>query len=286
MMRPRMLTLHLLIFLALSAFPDAAQSPPAGAGTPPSFTAADQLSAARDLRGAVGPGTAARQLGAGETETVSGFLDEEGTTLYEVLLSASFEAHGVPRHAFVLGGHFLEDGRIDDSHGQTTTLAAAVLEFRNRRWTPVARDPEITQEGQNGYAPGVSLRRIGEARHAIEVSSGFVGQGYAFSGISLFAAGGASFQKVLSVALQANDCGMDERNCFTYEGTLEADPTSGPETYDLRLTLKGTYRNEADKIVRIPAAPLVLRLKDGSYQPVLQTAAVRALWEAVTHPAE
>jgi hypothetical protein len=48
--------------------------------------------------------------------------------------------------------------------------------------------------------------------------------------------------------------------------------------------LKGTYRNGAGRIVKLPTQPIVLRFVDGAYTPVGRTAAVQALWKILQSP--
>ena len=68
---------------------------------------------------------------------------------------------------------------------------------------------------------------------------------------------------------------------MTYESTVAYDEASNPKSFGITLTLKGTYRNDAGRVVNVPAAPLVFRFANGKYAPVLTTAAMRAVWKAM-----
>ena len=102
---------------------------------------------------------------------------------------------------------------------------------------------------------------------------------------SLYEQEAAGIREILSVATEADDCGSGEP-CFKWEGTLAASsaPAPGAERVDLELRLKGTYRNGAGRIVKLPAQPIVLRFVDGAYTPVGRTAAVQPLWKILQSP--
>lgn len=258
----------------------------------PAFTAADQLKMARTLCGAATRGTAVDDI-SGSKETVSGFLSADGKTLYVELLSTDYEVHGTLRHALVFGGHYVEDGTIDSSEGAHTEVCAAVLEHRGGAWTPIAHRASLTETGFNGRDPGVALHTIGADRYVLQITQSLWNRGSSMTVVTLYepesgATAGpnsGTFTELVSAATDADDCGAGER-CFTYEGSLVyAAGTDPAAVKDLHLLLKGTYRNEAGRIIKIPAGPLVLRLtKDGTYAPVTATPATQALWTAVQSP--
>lgn len=253
---------------------------------PPAFTASDQLAAVRAVCGAAKRGTATDNIST-PAETVSGFVSADGRTLYMELLSASYEVGGVARHAVVFGGHYVEDGTIDSSQGATTEICAAVLERRGGKWTPVMREPSLTETGFNGRNPSVALQTIATDRHVIEITQSLWNSGSAMTVVTLYEPEGTGFKEVLSAATAADDCGAGEK-CFRFEGSLAYAPAPAPRdpaaAKDLHLILTGTYRNEAGRIVKIPAGPLVLRLTNGTYAPVSRTPATQALWKAVQSP--
>lgn len=107
--------------------------------------------------------------------------------------------------------------------------------------------------------------------------------GSSAEGLSLYEPAKSEFAEILNISTDADDCGQHEK-CFTYESTLAYDEASNPKAFDLKLAVKGTYRNRAGRIVAVPAAPFVLRFADGKYAPVLTTAAMRAAWEAMQSP--
>jgi hypothetical protein len=255
---------------------------------PAAFTAADQLKMARTLCGAAERGTAIDDI-SGSKDTVSGFLSEDGKTIYVELLSKDYEVGGVARHVIVFGGHFVEDGTIDSSEGAHADICVGVLEHRAAKWTPIAHRGSLTETGFNGRDPAVALQSIGADRHVLEITESLWNRGSGMTVVTLYepigGPKGGSFNELVSAATSADDCGSGER-CFTYEGSLTYAPATDPAAArDLHLLLKGTYRNGAGRIVKIPAGPLVLRLsKDGTYAPVSQTPDTRALWTAIQSP--
>jgi hypothetical protein len=249
---------------------------------PPAFTAADEIAAARALVGKVERGSAGRRGGPNTIDRVSGFVTADKATIYVTLLSTTTQDAGGVRHLLVLGGHAVdEDGLIDDSQAQQTEISLAVLTPAKGAWTMTVRSPALAETGFNGNDPTVAVQRVGVNRPVVEVTETGWAQGSSVTTVHLYEPAAGGFKEVLSVNVAADDCGMKDP-CFTYEGTLVYDPKSTPEAYDLGLRLKGSYRNSAGRIVRIPATPIVLRAQDGTYAPVAGTAAVKAVWEFVT----
>ena len=273
----RGLTLLIAVVLLASAAPAAAQEP----GLPP-FLAAEQLAAAKALCGDVSRGTVKDNI-SGTAEAVKGFVGADSHSICVELLSASYAEHGVNKHVLVFGEHFVEDGILDSSQGAQTTLHASVLEHRGGTWTPALKQTEVAATGFNGRDPAVALRKIGGDRHAVEVVQSLWNAGSSAESLSLYEPAGDGFARILIVGTGADDCGQHEK-CFEYSGTLAYGGASNAKAFDLTLTLKGTYRDRAGRILAVPAAPFVLRFANGTYAPVLTTAAMRAVWEATQHP--
>lgn len=266
--------------LALLAAVTLTSLAPDAAATLPTFSRADEARIVGELCGAVQPGSATTDGLTGKAETVAGYLNPAGLFLYEVILSVSYREGPAVRHLLVLGGHAIEDGEIRGVQAQNTEIDAGLAEWRGGKWVLAAKAPELTTVGQYGHNPAVVLHEIGASRHAFEVSEGYFNQGAVLEHLSLYEPTAAGIQEVLSLNLVADDCVDERKNCFKYEGKLEYPPKSAAATYDLKLTLSGTYRSSKGAVVRVPAAPLVLRLQDDGYAPV---GASRAdLWRAVT----
>jgi len=266
------------ILLLAAAVPAVAQD-----ARPPAFSAADQLAAAKALCGDVSRGTVKDDL-AGTPETVKGFVSADKHSICVELLSASYAERGVTKHVIVFGDHYVDDeGVLDSGQGQQTTLHAAMFERRGGKWTATLQQAEITQTGFNGRDPGVALKKIGDDRHAFEVGEVLWNAGSSAESVSLYEPRAREFAEILRVATSADDCGQHEK-CFKYESTLAYDEASNPKAFDITLALKGTYRNRAGRILAVPAAPLVFRFANGKYAPVLTTAALRAVWEAIQSP--
>ena len=256
--------------------------PANGQGAGPSFSATHELTAVRELCGAADRGSAEDSL-SGTPETVTGFLTKEGTTLYVPLLSASYSEASAARHMVVFAGHYVEDGQIDSSEGAHASLCAGVLEWRGGTWVLVTRAPELTETGFNGRDPDVKLLQLGERRYGLQVTESLWNHGSAMTAASLYEPVAASFKAVFSAPTSADDCGAG-KPCFEFEGTLETDPRSDAGAYDLRLSLKGTYRNAAGRVVRIPPQPLIFSASNGTYSLRDGAPALRAVWQAVQQP--
>jgi hypothetical protein len=252
----------------------------AQASTLPAFSKDARLRVAREVCGAAKAGSAIDDIST--PQTITGFLTANGDTLYVELLSETYEAQPqkAPRHVIVFGGHTVTDeGTIVNDQATQTEVCAALLEFRGSTWTLVARDAALTQTGFNGRDPVVALVPIGTDRRVLQITETLWNSGSSMTRVSLYEADGNAFAERLSVATAADDCGAGEP-CFTFDGTLTPAATAG----DLELRLTGTYRNDAGKIAKIPAAPLVLRLTNGRYAPVSQIVASQALWKAAQSP--
>lgn len=259
----------------------------AQAAKAPAFTKADQLRLVRTLCGATRRGTATDDLTA-PAETVDGFLTPDGSTLFVELLSTEYVERNVTKRALVFGGHLVVDGTIDSGEASRTDVCAGVLEVRGGKWTPVSRAKSLAETGFNGRNPEVTLQAIGADRHVLQITQGLWNSGSSMTFVTLYEPEGQAFAERLSVATSADDCGS-EPPCFRYEGTLAIDPSAaaapGPAGVpDIQLQLKGTYRNEDGKVVKIPAAPLALRLTNGAYAPVSSTTTTLAFWTMVQSP--
>jgi hypothetical protein len=103
--------------------------------------------------------------------------------------------------------------------------------------------------------PAVRLRTIGADRHALEVVEGLWNVGSSAEGLSLYEPVAGEFAKILDIATAADDCGQHEK-CFKYESTI-AYEASSQNAFDIALAFKGTYRNRAGRIAKVPAAPIV-----------------------------
>ncbi len=256
---------------------------PADAWQAPVFSDKDRVAVIAALCDEVTAGSAADPIG-GTPERVSGFLSPDRATLYVELLSTTYEEGGVSRHLLVLGGHAVEDGEIASSETATTEVHVGVLDFQGGRWILRARGAPLTETGFNGRDPQVELRRIGDDRHGLEVRSALWNRGSGQSMVSVYDLGATQPAELLHVATDADDCGWEEK-CFRFEGTLAYQVKPGTALYDVRLDLKGTYRNAAGRVVPIPrGAPIVFRFSRDSYEPVLASATRRAFWEAVKSP--
>jgi hypothetical protein len=266
------------VLLLASAVPAFAQVP-----GPPALPANDQLAAAKALCGDVSRGTVKDDLG-GTPEAVKGFVAADKHSICIELLSASYAERGVAKHLIVFGEHYVDDeGVLDSGQGAHATLHAGLLEQRGGTWTATLKQTELAETGFNGRDPAVTLRKIGEDRHAFEVVQRLWNAGSSAESLSLYEPTASEFAEIVSVRTSADDCGQHEK-CFTFESTLTYDKASNPKAFDIRLTLKGTYRNRAGRILNVPAGPLVLRFANGKYAPVLTTAAMRAVWEATQSP--
>jgi hypothetical protein len=250
---------------------------------PPSFSAGDQLAAARTLCGNVSRGTVKDDI-AGTPEVVTGFLAADKRSICIELLSASYAERGVSRRVVVFGEHYVdEEGILDSSQGARATLHVVLLESRGGKWTVALKETELAETGFNGRDPVVALRKIGAERHALEVEQTLWNAGSSAANLALYELGADGFAEILSVNTSADDCGQHDP-CFTYEGSVAYPVTSDPNAFDIRLTLKGTYRNGAGRILKMPAAPLVFRFAKGEYAPVLTTTAMREVWKAMQSP--
>jgi hypothetical protein len=248
----------------------------------PAFSPNDQLAAAKALCGDVSRGTVKDDI-AGTPESVKGFVAAGNESICIELLSASYAERGVTKHVIVFGEHYVEDGVLDSSQGAHATLHAGLLEHRGGKWTATLKQTELAETGFNGRDPAVALRKIGADRYAFEVVQQLWNAGSSAASLSLYEPASQEFAEILAVGTSADDCGQNEK-CFEYDGTLTYDEASGPSAFDLKLALKGTYRNAAGRVVNVPAAPFVLRFANGKYAPVLTTAAMRAVWEATQSP--
>jgi hypothetical protein len=265
----------LLVACAVPAFAQEPRLPP--------FPATDQLAAAKALCGEVSPGTVKDDI-SGTPEALKGFVAADKHSICIELLSATYAERGVMKHVIVFGDHYVDDeGVLDSGQGAHATLHAAMFEHRSGKWMTTLKQSELAQRGFNGRDPGVALRKIGEDRHAFEVVELLWNAGSAGEGLSLYEPAAGEFAEILNISTGADDCGQHEK-CFEYESTLTYDEASNRNVFDLKLTLKGTYRNRAGRIVNVPAAPLVFRFANGKYAPVLTTAAMRAVWEATQSP--
>jgi hypothetical protein len=264
--------------MAIVAAATAAAATAMPSAQPRTFSKDDQLRMARELCGAVKRGTAIDDIAT--PETLSGFLTADGETFYVELLSETYEEQGVARHVIAFGGHqMVEDGKIFTGQAGQTVVCAGVLESRGGAWSVKTRDAELAESGFNGRDPHISLERIGAQRRVLRIDQTQWNAGSSMTLVTLYEPDGERFKERLSVATAADDCGSGEP-CFTWEGTLV--PSTGKD--DLELRLKGSYRNDAGRIVKMPPAPLILRLTDGAYAPLSRTAATQALWKAVQSP--
>lgn len=249
----------------------------------PTFSANDQLAAAKALCGDVSRGTVKDNIGL-TPEDIKGFVAANKHSICVELLSASYAERGVTKHVIVFGEHYVDDeGVLDSGQGERATLHAAMFEHRSGKWTTMLKQTELAQTGFNGRDPAVALKKIGEDRHAFEIVELLWNAGSAGAGLSLYEPVAGAFAEILNISTSADDCGQHER-CFKYESTLTYDEASNPNAFDLKLTLKGTYRNRAGRILTVPSAPFVFRFANGKYAPVLTTAARRAVWEATQSP--
>jgi hypothetical protein len=248
----------------------------------PVFSLADQTAAVNAVCGPVERSTAIDDI-VRPADTVTGFLSADKSTFWMELLSVTYLESGTPRHMVVFGGHGFENDTIDTGEATQTRVAAGLLEYRRDGWRLVARDPALAETGFNGRNPHVALQDVGENRHVIEVGEGLWDRGSGLSMATLYEPVGSGFRQLLRVAESADDCGTKDP-CFTFKGMLVYDPKSNPAGFDLRLLLKGTYRNANGKVVRVPAEPLVFKWANGAYAPVLRNAGLRGLWEAVKSP--
>jgi hypothetical protein len=253
-----------------------AQSP---SPSPRAFSKADQLRMARELCGATKRATAIDDI-AGTPETLSGFLTADGETFYVELLSETYEETRGVRHVIAFGGHQMaEDGKIFTGQAGQTVVCAGVLESRGGAWSVKTRDAALIESGFNGRDPHITIEKIGAQRRVLRIDQTEWNAGSSMTHVTLFELDGDGFKELVSVATDADDCGAGEP-CFKFEGTLAPSITED----QLELRLKGSYRNGAGRIVKIPAAPLILRLTDGVYAPLSRTAATQALWKAVQSP--
>src|SRR5262249_42719356 len=110
------------------------------------------------------------------------------------------------------------------------------------------KQTELTETRFNGRDPAVALRAIGEDRHAFEVVQRLWNAGSSAESLSLYEPAASKFAEILGVGTSADDCDQHEK-CFKYESTLAYDEASNPKAFDIRLTLKGTYRNRAGRIL-------------------------------------
>lgn len=250
------------------------------AAQPPAFSKADQLKAARELCGAAKRATALDDIGR-TPEKLSGFMTADDATFYVELLSKSYEDGGVTRHAIAFGGHEMaEEGKIFTHQAAMTVVCAGMLEWRKGAWSVTARDAELIESGFNGRDPNVTLDTIGTPGHTVlRVEQSEWNAGSSLTNVTLYEPSGDGFRELVSVATEADDCGSGDP-CFKWEGTL----VPSAEKDELELRLKGSYRNEAGKIVKISAAPVRLGIVDGAYVPLAKTAAVQALWKALQSP--
>jgi hypothetical protein len=256
-----------------------AQSPPQSQSQPRTFSKADQLRMARELCGAAKRATAIDDI-AGTPETLSGFLTADGAMFYVELLSETYEESRVARHVIAFGGHQMaEDGKIFTGQAGQTVVCAGVLESRGGAWSVKTQDAALTESGFNGRDPHISIEKIGAQRRVLRIDQTEWNAGSSMTHVTLFELDGDGFKELVSVSTDADDCGAGEP-CFKWEGSLV--PSTAQDELELRL--KGSYRNDAGRIVKIPAAPLILRLTDGAYAPLSKTAATQALWKAVQSP--
>ena len=123
----------------------------AGAQEPrlPSFSANDQLAAAKALCGDVSRGTVKDDL-AGTPEVVKGFVGADKQSICIELLSASYTERGITKHVIVFGEHYVEDGVLDSGQGAHATLHAGMLERRGSTWTMTLKQTELAETGFNG----------------------------------------------------------------------------------------------------------------------------------------
>ena len=244
------------------------------------FSADDEFSTVSAICGNVTQGTAIRGI-SGTDETVNGYISENGYTFYEVLLSSSFLEHGALRHMIVIGGHYLEDGKIRDTEAERTEVSFGLLEFQRKEWKIIAKAPDFIETGFNGNNPGSALREIGESRHGIELTQDQWFQGSSLTIVSLYEPVRSNFKELFSVMVAADDCAL-KKGCFKYEGKLVYLSDSNRSPKDVALHLKGTYRNTAGRVVPVPSSPIVLSFKEGFYGPLDASAAGASLWRAVT----
>jgi len=254
----------------------------AGVAQPPTFSAQDQLSAARALCGNVTRGSATSNMGP-KPETVNGFLSPDKQTLYVELLSAPFDVNGAARRLVVFGGHLVEDGEIDHGEAMQTDIAAGVYERRGSSWTLVTKSAELTAVGINGMDPAVELTRLGARRYALLIRHVNWNRGSGMTHVTIYEPAGAAFAERLDVAVSADDCGSKDP-CFTYEGKLTLDERSASDPFDLRLAIGGTYRGANGRVTKVPAGGLTFRFSGDGYTPLLTTPALRALWQAMQAP--
>jgi hypothetical protein len=248
----------------------------------PAFSADAQLRAARALCGEVTRGTASDTL-TSTTDTVSGFLSSAGDTLYVELLSTSYWERDVAKHIIVFGGHYVENGLLDTGESASTEVWVGVFEARGGTWVLASKGAPLADVGFNGRNPDVTLVELGRDRHGIAAAFGLWSSGNSMTRLTLYEPQGQTFGELLNVATEANDCGR-EGPCFSFEGRLLYTVPADVEARDLRLAIRGTYRNRAGKIVKVPAAPLVFRFSGGKYAPLLDTAAHQALWAGIKTP--
>jgi hypothetical protein len=251
---------------------------------PPVFSKGDQLKVVREVCGAAKAASVVDDIST--PETVHGFITADDGMFYVELLSESYEVRKTVGHAIVFGGHQLTDeNKISSHEAARTTVCATLLEFRGGKWTVSAREASLAETGFNGRDPQVTLMAIGAERRALRIQQGQWHSGSSMTIDSLYEQEAAGIREILSVATEADDCGSGEP-CFKWEGTLAASSALAPggERVDLELRLKGTYRNGAGRIVKLPAQPMVLRFVDGAYTPVGRTTAVQALWKILQSP--
>lgn len=248
----------------------------------PAFTAADQLRVARDVCGAATSGSVKDGINS-QPATVNGFLAADGGMFFSDLLSENVVQNGAHKHVSVFGGHVVVDEEISSNQAAQTTVCAAWLEHRGGRWVIAARDAALTDTGFNGRDPDVALVKSGAERHALRITAGAWSAGSSMTFVSLYEPRGTAFGEMLSAATSADDCGGGEP-CFRFDGELAFDTASKGDVYDVQLRVRGTYRADRGRLIRIPSAPLVLRLVDGVYTPVNRGGPMRELWTALQAP--
>jgi len=173
---------------------------------------------------------------------------------------------------------------MDDGEAAQAEIFAGVMEFSNGKWQMTSKGAPLTSTGFNGRDPAVALRKIGGDRHALELRSNLWNEGRSVSVVDLYDLRGAAPAELLHAVTDADDCGRSD-SCFAFEGAFKIDPKPGAATYDAKLELKGSYRKATGRVGPVPTnAPIVFRLVNGAYTPVLTTPARRALWEALQFP--
>jgi hypothetical protein len=258
----------------------AAPAPPGGGVVPTSFTRFDELTTVTALCGAVKRGSSTNTM-SGTPEKVEGYLDEDGEVLYEVLLSKDYQDKGGPKHLLVVGSHGIEDGEIRSVQAQSVDVAAAVLEPKPGKWAPVVLAKSLTSGGQYSHSPSATLVQIGTARYALRIGQGSWYQGNELDNEQWFEPVGGKFLPVVSVSTSASVSEQNDPNPPSWNGKLEVMPTAGAEVFDMKLTVSGTYKTEAGKLVKMNG-PMILKMQGGTYKPVDSTPALAAQWKALT----